>query len=500
MTHALVYVRRWAILCTLAAVACGGNTPAPPAASGPGPGQTINGTERLGWTQGAADAVELATFHYAIYVDGSRSELGGAACTPSASTADFDCTAPLPSLSKGTHTLELAAFIVGGAESVRSAAITVTVAALTTALVPSAPLDPSPRSSTSSSASRTSSGSIQSSTSAVWSTAPVSPAAVPVFTSDRVALRLERIAGGLADPTDLAFLPDGRVFVAERAGTVRVLRDGQLLGDAALSPSPSASRQDQLIALAIDPHFDRTHYVYAIVTASSPTGGPAFDLVRFREAANTLADRIVLLASIPASPDGPSASLRFGVDGKLFAAFDDAGSHSLADDLASPNGKILRLNPDGTTPGDQEGGTPLYSYPFSSPRGIDWQAPSRMLWIADRSGVASGVLSVVTSSGVRTRGIIRSAMTLPQETVPSSIAFYHGDRIPAFRDNLLVASEEGRHLLRIQIDPLDPTHVVATERLLQDRIGGIRLVGVAPAGEIYVATAHAIGTLAPVER
>jgi glucose/arabinose dehydrogenase len=319
------------------------------------------------------------------------------------------------------------------------------------------------------------------------------------MTSDGVALRLERIAGGFADPTDLAFLPDGRVFVAERAGSVRVLRDGQVLQDAALSPSPLTSGEDHLLALAIDPQFGRTHYVYAIITATSRTGGAAFALVRFREAANTLADRIVLLSDIPASPDGPSASLRFGADGKLFAAFDDAGSHGLAGDLASPNGKILRLNPDGTTPGDQEGGTPLYSYPYSSPRGLDWQRTSRMLWIADRIGLESGRLSVVTS-GVRTRGMIRRAMTLPQETVPSSIAFYDGDRIAAFRDNLLVASDEGRHLLRIQIDPLEPTRIVATERLLQDRIGGIRLVGVAPTGEVYVATADAIGTLAPAER
>jgi glucose/arabinose dehydrogenase len=501
MTRALVYVRRWAILCGLATVACGGNTPAAPPPAGSGSGQTINGTERLGWTQAAADAVELATFHYAIYVDGSRSELLGASCAPSASSADFDCSAPLPSMSKGPHTLELAAFTVGGPESARSAPLAVTVTPLTTAVIPSAPLEPSSKSSAaSSSAPRTPSNLVQSSASALWSTATASPAALPVMTSEGVALSLERVAGGFADPTDLAFLPDGRVFVAERAGSVRVLRDGQLLHDAALPPSPSSSGQDQLIALAIDPQFDRTHYVYAIVTASSRTGGPAVALVRFREAANTLADRIVLLDSIPASPDGPSASLRFGADGKLFAAFDDAGSHSLAGDLASPNGKILRLNPDGTTPGDQEGGSPVYSYPYWSPRGLDWQPASRMLWIADRNVVASGVLSVVTSTGSRTRGIIRTAMTLPQETVPSSMAFYHGDRIPAFRSNLLVASDEGRHLLRIQIDPLDPTRVAATERLLQDRIGGIRLVGVAPAGEIYVATAHAIGMLAPVQR
>ena len=80
------------------------------------------------------------------------------------------------------------------------------------------------------------------------------------------------------------------------------------------------------------------------------------------------------------------------------------------------------------------------------------------------------------------------------------MAFYRGDLIPPFRDNLLIASDEGRHLLRIQIDPLQPTHVVATERLLQDRIGGLRVVGVAPGGAIYVGTAQAVGRLSPMNR
>jgi aldose sugar dehydrogenase len=482
------YVRRWAILWGLVTGACGGNTPPAPAIE-PGPAQVINGAERLGWTQPGADAGEVATFRYAIYVDGSRSELAGASCTH-AGDADFLCAAPLPSMPAGQHTLELAAFIIDGAvlESTRSAPLTVTVTNSETPVAQNRSQE-SKLSSSSSPA--------RSSTSSTWSTAPNPPAALPVMTSDRVALRLERVAGGLADPTDLAFLPDGRIFVAERAGSIRVLRDGQVLRDAALSPSPGASDRDQLLALAIDPHFDRTHFVYAIMTTNSRAGGPAFGLVRFREASDTLADRIVLLDDIPASPDSPSASLRFGVDGKLFAAFDDAGSHDLAGDMASPNGKILRLNPDGTTPDDQGGGMPLYSYPYASPRGLDWHPASGTLWIADRDDPGPGRLSVVMAQAPRVRPIARRAMTLPQGTIPASIAFYRGDRIRAFRHDLFVASDEGRHLLRIMIDPFEPTRVIATERLLQDRIGGIRVVGVAPSGEIYLATAQAIGALVP---
>jgi glucose/arabinose dehydrogenase len=123
-----------------------------------------------------------------------------------------------------------------------------------------------------------------------------------------------------------------------------------------------------------------------------------------------------------------------------------------------------------------------------------------MLWIADRDGLESGRLSGVAGNVGRGLGRAPGAITLPDGTTPSSIAFYHGDRIRAFQGNLLVASDEGRHLLRLQMDPAEPTRVVATERLLQDRIGGIRLVGVAPTGVIHVATTHALGMLVPVDR
>jgi glucose/arabinose dehydrogenase len=77
------------------------------------------------------------------------------------------------------------------------------------------------------------------------------------------------------------------------------------------------------------------------------------------------------------------------------------------------------------------------------------------------------------------------------------MAFYRGGLIPAFRDDLLIASDEGRHLLRMRIDPRDPNRSVPADRLLLDAIGGIRVVGVAPTGAIYVGTARAVGKLSP---
>ncbi len=116
----------------LLAAACSKSSPPPPEVTPPAGSETINGTERLGWTQRAADAVELASVRYAIYVDGVRSELAGASCAAAAAAADgFACSARLPALTAGAHTLELASFVTDGSllESARSAALRVTVVA-----------------------------------------------------------------------------------------------------------------------------------------------------------------------------------------------------------------------------------------------------------------------------------------------------------------------------------------------------------------------------------
>jgi glucose/arabinose dehydrogenase len=451
-------------LLVIVTIACGKDTPPPPTVT-PGPPQSVTGAERLGWSQTAASNDVLSTYRYAMYVDGDRTELTGAACQPPASptSADFDCSAPLPAMSAGFHTLELATFIVDGSvlESARSAPLQVNKTSS------AATARPGPSES--------------------W------PTGLTVSTFDGLRLRIDRIAEGLINPTDMAFAPDGRVFVAEEPGRVRVLMsDGQLSAEPALS----LRRGTRLLALALDPGFEQTRFVYAIYATPSRTGPAGFTLARFREASNVLVDGVTLLDNIPASAENAAAALRAGADGKLFAAFDDGDDPRRAGDLASPNGKILRLNADGTTPADQAGLTPMYGSDFHSPRGFDWRPASTVLWMADRVSDGSARLTAIESpAGTEKRGVRLATYVLPRGTVPSSVAFYRGPLIPAFEHNLLIASEEGRHLYRVRFDSADPTKVIGTERLLQDAIGGVRAVAVSPGGTIYLATEDAIATL-----
>jgi len=465
------------ILCGLAIcgvmAACGKDSPAPPVVTPPAGSETINGTERIGWDQRAADPAELAAISYVMYIDGTRTPLTAVTCATQASAAGFACSARLPAMSAGSHTLQIASLATDGTvlESERSASLNVSVVPQTSAAL--RPRDtpakaPSPR---------------------VWDESRVELA-------DRVTLRVELVAEGLEEPADLAFAPDGRLLVAERAGTIRIFP--RMSGHAAL-PDPALSLAEEfgrgeapILAIALDPEFDRTRFVFAIYAAPSRSGEPVFTLARFRESSNTLADRIVLLDGIPAAAPSPAAALRFGADGKLYAAFDDGGDPRRSGDGASLNGKMLRLNPDGTTPDDQAGSTPVYSQGFRAPVSFDFDpgnAPGT-LWVADREAGASSLRRVVVDTApraARKRGVVDKLYALPAASVPSSIAFYRGGLFPAMAGNLLVASDEGRHLLRISDNRVDT--------LLQDQVGGVRAIAVAADGAIYFANASAVGRL-----
>ncbi len=307
-------------------------------------------------------------------------------------------------------------------------------------------------------------------------------------TTGRLKLRVELVADGLDEPADLAFLPDGRFFVAERSGRIRMVHSGRRLPAAAWSIEETAAGRGQVLALAIDPRFERTRFVFAIYTTLTRAGESAFSVARFREASGTLADRIVLLDGVRAPASNARASLRFGPDGALYAAFDTGGDARRAGDPASPNGKVLRLNADGSTPRDQAGATPVYSYPYHSPRGLDWDPASGALSIADRlEDNSARLLTVVAERSPRgeTQGVVRHTSVLPPTTPPSSLVFYRGRMFPAFAGSLLVASDKGRRLLRIA----DGT----TEEFLQDQVGAVNALAIGPEGAIYFATASSIG-------
>jgi glucose/arabinose dehydrogenase len=450
-------MRRSWILITLFAAACGSSTPPAPS-TGPGNGTTesITGRERIGWDQPAADSNELATFRYAIYVDGSRNELIDPSCSGSGGEAGFSCSGKLPPMSSGAHTLELATFSIvntDSGESPKSSPLHVVVSAIVAS--DTAPI-------------------------ADWQNGEIDP------TRDGVRLRVDKVTDGLDRPTDAAFAPDGRLFISERTGRVRSVSDGILQSaDALLLPEDDDGVPQAALSIAVDPEFAKTRFVFILHTAETREG-PVIRLSRYREFRGKLAERAVLFESASPGSSDPSAVARFGPDGKLYIVLSGG----------DPEGRLFRLNPDGTMPRDQAGTTPAVATGVTGARGLGWAIRSGILWIVDDDS-QEGHLSGVSMSSPPVHAIIRGRTTLRPGV--ASLAFYTGDAIPEMKNEALIVSAEA-YLLRIGFADDDPTQVARAERLLQDRVGPLRVVTVGPDGAIYFLTDTSVGKLSRVSQ
>ena len=439
----------------MVAAACQKNNPPPPSPGpGTGNGETISGRERLGWDQPAPSSAELATYRYAVYIDNVRGEMSEISCGSSAGAAGFQCSGRLPAMSAGAHRIELATFFMSGdspVESTRSPALQVTVTGA------SSPAD-----------------------------SPQLQDGETLTSSDGVQLQTQLIAEGLDEPSDLAVAPDGRLFVAQRGGVVILDRDAQVA-------LPASGR---ILSIALDPDFARTRHVF-LVEALPQDGGDTFRTSRYRELGGHLVERMVLLPELPASSD-PSAALRFGPDGKLYAAFDDRGSADAAARLSDWSGKVLRLEKDGRTPEDQPSASPVVVSALKSPRGLAWSPDAGTMWLAE-SGV-DGVerLRAIAMTTERPRRMgQRTSYAIPERVGLGAMAVHTGEGLPRFEGDLLIAAREGGYVLRVRFEQEDRHRVVTTERLLENRVGPVHALAIAADGSLLVATATQLWRLSP---
>jgi glucose/arabinose dehydrogenase len=283
---------------------------------------------------------------------------------------------------------------------------------------------------------------------------------------------------------------------------VRIVRGGALMPRPALDMSAEVSLPEGgLLAIVLDPAFAETRLVYTLAAGSSRGRDAEFMLARYRDVSDTFGERAVLLDRVPAPPRAASGALRIGPDRKLYVALGDAVSGRAAGNMGSFNGKVLRLNADGTTPNDQAGFNPTFAPYHSQPHALDWQPASGELWVLDAvepsSGRLTALMTTKTENVPQQRGVARVQYDFPAGTGAGSAAFYDGGLVAAFRGNLFVAAEAERHLIRVRFDPANPERIVSTELLLQNQIGPVRVVAMGPDGGLYICNDTTLFRLAP---
>jgi len=327
-----------------------------------------------------------------------------------------------------------------------------------------------------------------------------------VTTGDGVRFQVEEVLTGLEVPWSLNFAPDGRLFITERPGRVRIVTLGGASELALTLGDVYAQGEAGLLGLALDPQFPQNRYVYLYYSASAP-GGPVNRIVRYREVNSRLGEPAVLLDNIPAANIHDGGRLRFGPDGLLYATAGDAANQNLAQDVASLAGKFLRITRDGATPADNRFGSPVFTYGHRNPQGFDWHPTSGDLWAVEHGATGNDEVNAIRSGlnygwprieGAATMAGMETPVTFYNPSIaPSGASFYRGQRFPQFANNFFVATLRGTHLLRLTLDTAS-RRVTAQERLLEGTYGRLRDVVSGPDGYLYFCTNNRDGRGTPM--
>jgi glucose/arabinose dehydrogenase len=162
------------------------------------------------------------------------------------------------------------------------------------------------------------------------------------------------VVSGLVQPTAMTLVPDGRVFVCEQGGSLRVVKGGTLLPTPFLTVTVDASGERGLIGVTVDPAFAVDGFVYVYYTATTPNSHNRIS--RFTASGDQAlpgSETILLdLDDLSTATNHNGGGLHFGPDGKLYAGVGENANGSNAQGFSNLLGKLLRLNPDGSVPVD----------------------------------------------------------------------------------------------------------------------------------------------------
>ena len=353
-----------------------------------------------------------------------------------------------------------------------------------------------------------------------------------------VALKVDEINSSLQSPWGLAFLPDGRMLVTEKGGTLKLLAaSGQTQGTLGGVPLVNSAGQGGLLDVAIDPAFasnQRIYLSYSENDAANPSlSGTAVARARLDLATRQLRDVSVIYLQLPkVNSSGHFGSrLVFDRSGYLFVTLGDRQSRAqrgFAQDLTRGNGKVVRITTDGKpAPDNPRFGSVatlagLWSYGHRNSQGAALHPRTGELWASEhgpqggdeinlvlpgrnygwpiishgqeygtplavgegtaKEGMEPPVSVWVSRDGSPAPGLFKSSIA------PSGLAFYTGDKFPEFQGDLFSGALAGTALWRIVLGGPQGKSEVSRERLLANLGERIRDVRQGADGWIYLLT------------
>lgn len=318
---------------------------------------------------------------------------------------------------------------------------------------------------------------------------------------------IRTVAQGLTLPWEILWGPDDHIWMTERGGRVSRLdpKTGSLqplltIGDV------KSTGEGGLLGMVLHPSFDKEPYVYVVYNYDR-NGAYREKVVRYTYQGNSLSAPQILLDDIQASGIHNGARLLI-TDNKLWISTGDASHSEDAQDRNSPNGKILRINLDGSIPADNPfADNPVWSYGHRNPQGL--VLVNGTLYAAEHGPNIEDEVNIIerqrnygwpTINGPCDQATEMSFCTLANVKVPiwssgnstvapSGMDYYNNDRIPEWSNSLLLVTLKGQRLYQLQLSQ-DGKSVALARTYFNNSFGRLRDVCVAPSGRVYLCTSN----------
>jgi glucose/arabinose dehydrogenase len=324
-------------------------------------------------------------------------------------------------------------------------------------------------------------------------------------------LKTELVADGLQLPANLAFAPDGRLFLTEVSlGQVRVIDRGSLLSEPFVKVDAAPRQEMGLLGLALDPDFARNRHLYLYYSQAKDGRAWRNRVVRFTEVDGKGDNMQVVLDDLPIGirtqfGQHNGGRLGFGPDGKLYVATGDAGDRADARKVDRLRGKLLRVNSDGSVPGDNPfPGLPAYAYGLRNPWGLAFHPVTGAPYVTDNGPDAHDEVNHIEPGGnygwPQAMGVVKGQQFIDpiwesraERTGITGLSFYTGDLFPEYKHDLLFCTFLNGSLHRLRLS--GPKLRVETQDLLSDQCHLDVVTG--PDGAIYISSINKIQRLVP---
>lgn len=345
-----------------------------------------------------------------------------------------------------------------------------------------------------------------------------------------VPLRVTTVAEGLSNPWSLAFLPDGRMLVTERSGTMRIVTAQGEKGPALSGLPDIVSRgQGGLLDVVLAPDFATSNRIYFSYSEPDPDNSKANSTAVAHAVLN--GDKLENVTRIFSQQPKYESTAHFGSrlvwnsDGTLFVTLGDRyGAMQDAQTLDNHHGKVIRINADGSVPADNpyvntaKALPEIWSIGHRNVQGAALHPTTGKLWTGEHGPQGGDELNIDEAGknygwpiitygenyggGKIGIGTEKDGMEQPVYKWVPSIAtagfiFYTGDKFPQWKGNLLMTSLRAATLARLT---LDGDKVVDEERLLQKEVGErLRHIVQGPDGYIYLVSDESNGKIFRLE-